>query len=57
MTNNVPTREQFKEYVDIRDRGVTNNITTISKTELTKDICIYIMGHFLELANMYNIRI
>lgn len=51
-----PTKEQFEEYLAIRDSGVTNMfdvnfITTISETGLTKDICLYIMKHFDELVD------
>lgn len=57
-----PTKEQFEEYVAIRDSGVTNMfdvrfITTISCTGLNKDICLYIMKHFVELADEYNVEI
>lgn len=58
----MPTREQFQEYVDIRDSGVTNMwdisyITAVSTKGLTKDICFYIMGHFEEIAEHYGIEI
>lgn len=51
-----PTKEQFEEYLEIRDSGVTNMfdinyIITISETGLTKDICLYIMKHFDELVD------
>ena len=57
-----PTKEQFEEYVAIRDSGVTNMfnvkfITSISYTGLTKSICIYIMQHFLELSEEYGIDV
>ena len=56
-----PTKEQFEEYVAIRDSGVTNMdiryITTVSTTELKKEHCIYIMQHFSELANEYEVEI
>lgn len=57
-----PTKEQFKEYVAIRDSGVTNMfdvtfITCISVTGLDKDICLYIMKHFMELAEEYGVKV
>ena len=57
-----PTKEQYQEYVNIRDSGITNMldvrfITTISTTGLTKEICLYIMNHFAELSKEYNIAI
>ena len=59
---NKPTKEQFEEYVSIRDSGVTNMfnitfITDISMTGLTKAICFYIMEHFAELASEYDVAI
>ena len=46
----------------IRDSGVTNmwDITTVcnlSPIGLTKDICFYIMDHFVELAEEYGVEI
>ena len=57
-----PTKEQFEEYVRIRNSGVTNMfniryIEMISATGLDKDICLYIMEHFSELAEEYGIEI
>ena len=57
-----PSREQFEEYVAIRDSGVTNMfdirfIQSISCTGLNKDICLYIMKHFVELADEYDVEI
>lgn len=57
-----PTEAQFVEYVEIRDSGVTNMwdvmmVVSLSKTGLTKDICLYIMKHFLELAEEYEVDI
>lgn len=57
-----PTKEQFEEYVAIRDSGITNmvNIKFIaqySDTGLNKEICIYIMKHFSELAEEYGVAI
>ena len=57
-----PTQEQFEEYVRIRDSGITNMldvrlITDISNTGLNRDICLYIMKHFSELAEEYDVEI
>lgn len=62
MAESKPTKEQFKEYVAIRDSGVTNMfdvkfITNISVTGLDKPTCIYIMEHFGELAKEYEVQI
>lgn len=59
MSNdNKPTKEQFEDYLSIRDSGVTNmwairNVCDLSSTGLTTDICIYIMTHFEELEELY----
>lgn len=57
-----PTKGQFREYVEIRDSGVTNMfdiryITGVSVTGLDRDICLYIMKHFEELAEEYEVQI
>ena len=57
-----PTKEQFQEYVDIRDSGVTNMfdtsyISAISDTGLDRNVCLYIMKHFGELAEEYEVAI
>lgn len=57
-----PNEEQFTEYVAIRNSGVTNMfdvrfICDISCTGLTKEICLYIMQHFAELAEEYDVEI
>lgn len=62
MTPVKPTKEQFKEYVAIRDSGVTNMFDTqfiedISCTGLDRSICLYIMKHFKELADEYEVEI
>lgn len=59
---NKPTKEQFEEYVAIRDSGITNMfnitfITDISSTGLNKPICLYIMNHFSALAEEYSVSI
>lgn len=63
MTNEVkPTKEQFEDYVRIRDSGITNmydirTIEDISFTQLTKANCLYIMHNFQELAEEYGVEI
>ena len=57
-----PTKEQFEDYVAIRDSGVTNMfdvrmVCALSHTGLDKQICIYIMQHFGELAKEYGVKI
>lgn len=57
-----PTKEQFQEYVNIRNSGVTNMfdvrfICDISVTDLTREICLYIMQHFGELSEEYGIEV
>ena len=57
-----PTKEQFEDYVAIRDSGVTNMfdvrmVCALSSTGLTRDICLYIMQHFAELAKEYEVQI
>lgn len=57
-----PTKEQFQEYVDIRDSGVTNMfdvtfIVGMSDTGLTRENCLYIMKNFVELAEEYGVEI
>lgn len=59
---NKPTKVQFLEYVDIRDSGVTNMfdvdyVCRLSDYGLTKDMCRYIMEHFVELADEYGVEI
>lgn len=55
-----PTKEQFEDFVAIRDSGVTNMwnirlVCDLSETDLTNDICLYIMKHFSELADEYGV--
>ena len=57
-----PTKEQFQEYVAIRDSGITNMfdigfIMDLSTTGLDKPICLYIMKNFEELAKEYEVEI
>ena len=57
-----PTKLQFEEYVSIRDSGITNMwnisfIEAISMTGLNKDICLYIMRNFADLAEEYEVSI
>lgn len=59
-----PTKEQFEDYVAIRDSGVIrdfgmtnmfaiNIVSQLSTTGLTREHCIYIMKHFKELMKEY----
>ena len=62
MAGTKPTKEQFEDYVAIRDSGATNMfaisiVCDLSCTGLTKDICFYIMDHFKELADEYEVEI
>ena len=55
-----PNKEQFDEYVRIKNSGMTNMtdikfLTTISTTGLTEYICLYIMQHFVELTKEYGV--
>ena len=57
-----PTKEQFEEYVSIRNSGVTNMfdirfIESISTTGLNRHICLYIMQHFEDIAKEYDVEI
>ena len=57
-----PTKEQFEEYVRIRDSGITNMcdirfVVGISRTGLNQDNCLYIMGHFRDLAEEYEVNV
>ena len=57
-----PTKEQFKDYVRIQRSGVTNmfdikTVCALSYSNLTEGICRYIMAHFLELAEEFNVEV
>lgn len=57
-----PTRIQFMDYVAIRNSGVTNmfdvkRVCELSSTELMRDHCMYIMDHFLDLAEEYGVEV
>ena len=57
-----PTKEQFEDYVAIRDSGMTNmfdvrTVCGLSVTGLTKEICLYIMTNFMGLANEYGVDV
>lgn len=57
-----PTKEQFEDYVRIRDIGVTNMfdisaVCAYSVTGLTRDNCVYIMQNFESLAEEYGVEI
>ena len=54
-----PTKEQFEDFVLMRNSGVTNmfdvqKICELSTTGLNREICLYIMIHFSELSEEYN---
>ena len=55
-----PTKEQFEDYVRIRNSGVTNmwdtrTVCDLSSTGLTMDNCVFIMHNFSELVKEYNV--
>lgn len=57
-----PTKEQFEDYVSIRDSGITNMwdvkvVCAVSSTGLNHDLCVYIMKHFEELASEYGVDV
>lgn len=57
-----PTKGQFEDYVIIRNSGVTNmfdvrTVCNLSITGLTKEICLYIMSNFRELAEEYGVDV
>lgn len=57
-----PTKEQFEDYVSIRDSGMTNmfdinRVCELSDTDITKEHCMYIMDNFEELAKEYEVDI
>lgn len=57
-----PTKQQFEEYVNIQREGITNMcdirfICGYSLTGLTRDICMYIMDHYMELCEEYGIEV
>lgn len=57
-----PTKEQFEDFVSIRNSGVTNmydvrTVCALSYSGLTEGICRYIMIHFLELAEEFNVEV
>lgn len=57
-----PTFEQFKEYLEIQNSGVTNmfdirTIMEISYTGLTKEICRYIMKNYCDLETEFGITV
>ena len=57
-----PTKEQFEDYVAIRNSGVTNmfdvrTVCGLSETGLTRELCLYIMSNFMELAKEYEVDV
>lgn len=62
MSETKPTKEQFEKYISIRDSGLTNMfdlraVVELSEGFLTRNDCIYIMKHFGELADEYEVKI
>jgi hypothetical protein len=62
MTEAKPKKSQFMDYVRIRNSGVTNMfdiraVCEYSNTGLTRENCFYIMNHFMELADEYNVEV
>ncbi len=58
MKVNKPTKEQFMDYVRIQKSGVTNmwcirRVVQLSRSNLTTDICLYIMDNYAELEKEY----
>lgn len=56
------TKEQFEDYVRIRDSGVTNmfdvrRVCELSYTGLKKEHCLFIMRNFSEIAKEYGVDI
>lgn len=56
-----PTKEQFLDFLSIRDSGVTNMfdipvVCSLSTEGLTEGICRYIIIHFVDLLKEYNIQ-
>lgn len=57
-----PTKEQFQEFVNIRNSGMINmldeqTIMRITQTGLNRSLCLYIYEHFSELAKEYQIDV
>ena len=57
-----PTKEQFEDYVAIRNSGVTNmfdvrTVCGLSDMGLTRELCLYIMSNFMELAKEYEVDV
>lgn len=55
-----PTQEQMEEYVRIQMSGITNmcainTICALSFEGLTRGICRYIMEHYTDLIDEYQI--
>ena len=56
-----PTKEQFEDYVRIRDSGNTNMfhvrmVCALSRRNLKPSHCLYIMNHFKELCKEYEVE-
>lgn len=58
----IPTKEQFEAYVRVRDSGKTNmyaidTVCKLAHANLTRQHCMYIMKHFMELAEEYGVEV
>ena len=58
----MPTKEQFQDFVNIRNSGITNMFDTrmvceLSSTGLTRDICMVIIQNFKGLAKEFGVSI
>lgn len=57
-----PTKDQFEDYIFIRNSGRTNmfdvrTVCALSVTRLTREHCLYIMSNFRELAEEYGVEV
>ena len=55
-----PNKEQFRDYLIVQKSGITNMydvrfVCELSPHLLTKDMCLYIMEHYEELTEEYQI--
>ena len=59
---NNPTFDQFRNYLEIQNSGVTNmfdvrTVCELSYTGLTKEICFYIMKNYSDLEEEFGITV
>lgn len=57
-----PTKEQFAEFIAIRNSGVTNmidfpKVCALSRTGLTRETCLFIIQHFNELSGDLGVNV